>query len=222
LSFKCDTRALIPRPETELLVTKAIEAGLKLEGNYGRPLKVLDLCCGTGCLGIALAIEKPHWQITLADISTDALELCCINANNLLSGRPNTVSILQSDLFSDITGKFDIITANPPYLTPQETRDCLDLGWKEPSLALDGGEVGLGIIKRLIEQAASRLEDDGILLLEAAPHQDREIQKLIRDTGFETSGPWKDLTGHLRVWGGNRKFNQIPESESAETHPLRE
>ncbi len=167
-----DERVLIPRPETELLaeaVVKTVE-----EGN-----KILDLCTGSGCIAISVAKNTPKEKkitVTAADISADALALAAENADK------NDVSVkfVESDLFSAIKGKFDIIVCNPPYIKhsdmktlQKEVRDF------EPSLALDGGEDGLDFYRRLAKDAPRRLNRGGTLLLECGQGQAQEIVKLL-------------------------------------------
>ena len=167
-----DERVLIPRPETELLaeaVVKTVE-----EGN-----KILDLCTGSGCIAISVAKNTPKEKkitVTAADISADALALAAENADK------NDVSVkfVESDLFSAIKGKFDIIVCNPPYVKhsdmktlQKEVRDF------EPSLALDGGEDGLDFYRRLAKDAPRRLNRGGTLLLECGQGQAQEIVKLL-------------------------------------------
>ena len=167
-----DERVLIPRPETELLaeaVVKTVE-----EGN-----KILDLCTGSGCIAISVAKNTPKEKkitVTAADISPDALALAAENADK------NDVSVkfVESDLFSAIKGKFDIIVCNPPYVKhsdmktlQKEVRDF------EPSLALDGGEDGLDFYRRLAKDAPRRLNRGGTLLLECGQGQAQEIVKLL-------------------------------------------
>ena len=167
-----DERVLIPRPETELLaeaVVKTVE-----EGN-----KILDLCTGSGCIAISVAKNTPKEKkitVTAADISAVALALAAENADK------NDVSVkfVESDLFSAIKGKFDIIVCNPPYVKhsdmktlQKEVRDF------EPSLALDGGEDGLDFYRRLAKDATRRLNRGGTLLLECGQGQAQEIVKLL-------------------------------------------
>ncbi len=193
--FKTDPRALIPRPETELLVAKALEWAGNLATSS--PIRVLDLCTGTGCVGISLALEKPDWKVTLADISWEALELAQENAA-LLGAK---VTLTHSDLFQDLHGTWDLITANPPYLSPEETRSCLALGWGEPEIALNGGTLGTELLERLIAEAPSHLVPGGILLWEASPHQHRTFAMILDRLGLRMLGPWPDLSGNYRVWG---------------------
>lgn len=195
--FRCDPRALIPRPETELLVEQALAFGDKLSLSTPAPLRVLDLCTGTGCVGISLALERPAWQITLADISPEALALAKDNAD-LLGARTD---LILSDLFQNLSGSWNIITANPPYLSRVETQTCLAQGWGEPSIALDGGNQGTEITVRLMTEAKDRLREGGILLWEAAPAQHTTFVEVCCRLGSRLLGPWRDLAGRDRVWG---------------------
>ena len=166
LPMRVDARALIPRPETELLVETAL--GLLHGGE-----RVLDLCCGSGCIGIAL---KKHCDITLvaADISKDALALTRENA--ALNGvDPQTV---QSDLFDGVDGKFDLIVSNPPYLTQAEMEQRDESLRFEPALALDGGTDGLDFYRRIAATYRNYLKEGGTLLLEIGMTQAESVTAL--------------------------------------------
>jgi len=195
--FKCDPRALIPRPETEFLVAKASELSKILHLDRSRAFQVLDLCTGTGCVGLSLALEHPTWRITLSDVSQDALELAKENAKQL----GVDATFIKSDLFESVEGYYDLITANPPYLNKRETERCLSKGWREPEIALNGGRGGVQILKRLIEEGLDYLYVDGILLWEAAPHQHPIFEKLLQKLKLPLLGPWKDLNNLDRIWG---------------------
>lgn len=163
LTFKVDRRALIPRPDTELLCERALRF---LHGGE----RVLDLCCGSGCIGIALAKNRSIDLIS-ADISADALSLTRENATQ------NGVELtaVQSDLFSAIEGTFDLIVCNPPYLNGEEMRS-LDSSLRfEPALALDGGEDGLTFYRRIRREFDAYLNPSGVLLLEIGYEQEQAV-----------------------------------------------
>ena len=132
--FKVDPRVLIPRPETALLCEWALDT---LRG-VSSP-RVLDLCCGSGCIGLTIKAEHPDSDVTLSDISSDALNVTAVNAVRLALD----VSIRQSDLFQDLSGiRFDLIVSNPPYIRSSDCNTLQPEVMKEPRLALDGGKDG--------------------------------------------------------------------------------
>ena len=158
---------LIPRPDTERLVETAIPF------LCGERKDVLDLCCGSGCIGISLAVLA-HANVTAADISADALELAERNAHR------NGVSIktVQSDLFDGVDGVFDLIVSNPPYLSKEEM-DARDVGLRfEPELALFGGEDGLAFYRRIAGEYRRYLKPSGMLLLEIGMTQKEAVEAL--------------------------------------------
>lgn len=143
LELITDHRALIPRPETEYLCEKLTQFATT-------PARVLDMACGSGCIGLYLAHawSKSGTEVTLADISEDALDLARLNASRL--SLPNA-RLVRSDLFEKITGTFDLIVSNLPYIPSAEIPTLSREVRRDPILALDGGPDGLDIVRRLIE-----------------------------------------------------------------------
>ena len=171
--FYVDERVLIPRPETELLVEECI--------NYYKRKTIdryLDLCTGSGCIGISLASELNIKSVTLADISKDSLEVAKKNADiyNI------DADFIESDLFSNIVGEFDLITINPPYV-PLNRKRILDKTVidYEPNLALFADNDGLSIIKKFIQEYDKYLTDDGLVLMEFDESQGDAISKLLEE-----------------------------------------
>jgi release factor glutamine methyltransferase len=154
-------------------------------------------------VAIALKYENPGLRVSAADISAAALEVARENARKLLAERPGTPLVfIQSDLFENIPGRFDCITANPPYI-PTEIIDTLPREVRgEPRLALDGGSGGLDIIRRLIPEAALHLNPGGALFIEADPRQMAAITGILENCGYRSITIWKDLPGRDRVIGG--------------------
>src|SRR5690606_9160728 len=128
------------------------------------PRRVLDLCCGSGCIGLACALAFPEAEVVLADLSDEALAVAAINREGL--GLVERVGLVQSDLFESVRGSFDLIVTNPPYVG-QEEYDTLPEEFKrEPVLGLVSEEAGLDIPRRILAQAADFLEPEGLLVLE--------------------------------------------------------
>lgn len=157
--FHCDNRALIPRSPIAELIDKGFAPLLDVA-----PSRVLDLCCGGGCIGIACALRFPACEVELCDISGDALALA--RKNILRHKLESRVKTTKSDLFDEINGKYDLILANPPYVPPAEIKRLPPEYSHEPALGLDGGKQGLEIPSRLLRQAGNFLKPSGWLILE--------------------------------------------------------
>lgn len=187
--FISDARGLIPRPETEELAEFILKLDLPPTGN------VLEVGCGSGVLGLTLAAERPEWQLTMADISPDALSLTKENAIAL--GITNA-SLIHSDLFADIPGTFDGIAANLPYVpetdSPTLTREVLH----DPDLALFGGPDGLDVLRRFIPTAFGRLNPGGWIALEIGHDQASQVAGFLEKSGFSRIEVKNDLTGIAR------------------------
>ena len=161
LRFRCDRRALVPRsPLAELI-----------EGAYApwyagpAPTRLLDLCCGGGCLGIAAAVTAPGLSVVLADLDSDALALAAENV--ALHGVEDRVRLCRSDGFEGLAGeRFDIILCNPPYVDAEDLAGMPAEYRHEPAAGLGAGADGLDLVRRLLPVAAEHLADQGLLLLE--------------------------------------------------------
>lgn len=188
---------LIPRPDTEVMV----EAAVKLfEGRNGRP-RILDLCTGSGCVGIALAVRMPGARVVLVDNDHKALSLCRRNVQ--LNGLDVRVMCIDSDVTQKppmLLGKFDLITCNAPYIPTAEI-ETLDSSVKdyEPWQALDGGADGLDIIRPVIALWKSVLKDRGTIMLEIGEGQSLEVQMLLTQAGFTQVGALRDGGGTDRI-----------------------
>ncbi len=187
--FKTDARALIPRPETEEL------AEWILSWELPAAQSVLDMGCGSGVLGLTLAAARPGWDLTLADISPDALALAQENA--ALLEIPNA-SFLHSDLFSAIEAPFDGIVANLPYVPETERATLTREVMHDPDLALFSGSDGLDLIRRFIPQAFHRLKPGGWLVLEIGHNQASHVAEILQTSAFTAIEVKTDLSGIAR------------------------
>ena len=192
LVLKCTPAALIPRPETEILV----EHAAKILGESS-PGLVIDVGTGTGAIPLALARKHPTFQYLGLDISPDALALAAENASASGSA-PNEgtkVEWKKNDLLEGIAEAAVLITANLPYLTPAEIESAEPEVRHDPRLALEGGADGLDLIRRLIPQAAKLAKS---LLLECGPDQAQKVAALVREAGFTNVAVHPDLTHRPR------------------------
>ena len=205
LEFYVDNRVLIPQPDTEILVEEVINicVGAGFHPCPNKNIKILDLCTGSGAIGISIAKYIENCKITLSDISKDALEVAIQNYNNIVGAncvRPQNNKIIQSDLFENIEDKFDIIVSNPPYIKTDIIKTLGKEVQNEPILALDGGKDGLDIYRKIIEQSYKYLNENGYLCLEIGYDQKDEVISLIKETEKYTNiYSKKDLSGNDRI-----------------------
>ncbi len=184
--FKTDARALIPRPETEELA-EWILAWLLPENQ-----RVLDMGCGSGVLGLTLAAARPAWDVTLADVSPDALALAMENAAKL---EITNASFVESDLFAAVAGDFDGIVANLPYVPESERAAMAREVLHDPALALFSGADGLDLIRRFIPEAFTRLKPGGWLVLEIGHDQASHVAGFLQASSFTAIEVKTDLSG---------------------------
>ena len=188
---------LIPRPDSEMLV----EAGIRLfEGRNGSP-RILDLCAGSGCIGVALAARMPGAKVILVDNDRKALSVCRKNVQkNRLDTRVMCIEADATQKPPMLMGKFDLLVCNAPYVPTAEI-ETLDVSVKdyEPYHALDGGEDGLDIIRPVIALWKSVLRDRGTIMLEIGEGQSETVQKLLKKAGFTHIIALKDPGGTERV-----------------------
>ena len=172
MQLKVDERVLIPRPETEELVE------VILSENPKENLKVLDIGTGSGAIALALAKNRPDWSVTAADISQDALELAMENAK----AQNLNLSFINSDCFSEISAKYDIIVSNPPYISHEDQEEVgLNVLHSEPHLALFADEDGLAIYRRIAEESKDYLNDGGKIYLEIGYKQGQSVPAIFRE-----------------------------------------
>jgi release factor glutamine methyltransferase len=187
--FLCDGRGLIPRPETEELVE------MILKQVTGEHLRILDVGCGSGVIGLSLAAEKPNSHVTLVDISESALDLTRENAHKLGLGN---VDIFRSDLLNEVTGSFDIIVANLPYVPQGEAETMAPELAHDPALALFAGPEGMDLLRRFIPDSVGFLKPGGWLALEIGYDQASQVRFCLEKSGFTEIGIRKDLGGIAR------------------------
>jgi release factor glutamine methyltransferase len=199
LTFKVTEDVLIPRQDTEILVEEALKVA---EGK-----DILDLCTGSGCIIISLSKLARIKSGTGVDISPKALAVARQNARNLKAD----VTFIESDMYSRVTGKYDIIISNPPYIP---TRDITGLMEEvkdyEPILALDGKEDGLHFYRVIINGLNRFLKEDGYVFLEIGYNQANAVCDLLREAGFMEVKIINDLAGLNRVVSGRFKKEEVP------------
>ena len=200
-TFICEEGVLIPRYDTENLVLKALEM------SPDKDIDVLDMCTGSGCVGISyyLMREKIGYDdnVTLADISEDALELSKKNARKFGAH----IDIIKTDLFEELKDekgrpikKYDMILSNPPYIRTKEINNLIkDVRDFEPRSALDGSSDGLRFYRAIVEEATRFLKEDGKLVMEIGYDQYMDVEKLMREAGFFDIYKMKDMSGYDRV-----------------------
>lgn len=192
LEFTVDEHVLIPRQDTEILVEETLR---ELQDG----MRILDLCTGSGCILISLLRYSNACQGVGADISREALETARRNAERLLGGEREYV-FLESDLFQRVEGRFDIIVSNPPYIRRGEIASLMpEVRDHEPGLALDGGEDGLDLYRRIVSASPAHLCGGGRLYLEIGCDQGDAVQDLLLRQGFREVHVVQDYAGLDRV-----------------------
>ena len=192
---------LIPRPDTEALTARAIEAAR----SYDEP-RVLDLCAGSGCIGLAVAKQVPSARVLLGEYDENAIKICRQNIRrNSLAAQASVVRVNAREKPSRQLGEFDVIVSNPPYI-PTADIDTLDISVRdhEPRIALDGGVDGLDFYRVICEKWRAALRDYGKLLFEVGIGQADAVLRLMRANGFGDVQIIKDLNDIPRVVYGTR------------------
>lgn len=194
-SFRVSPDVLIPRPDTELLVERALA---HMPGDQA--IEVLDLGTGSGCIAITLALERPLARVTAVDRSDAALAAAKHNGSILNA----PVEFLTSDWFSALAGRrFDLIVGNPPYIAAADPHLARGDVRFEPLSALAAGPDGLDDLRRLIAAAPGHLKPGGALLVEHGYDQANAVLALLQAAGFPHPQSWPDLSGIYRVSGDN-------------------
>lgn len=194
LPFEVSKHVLIPRADSETLVTVALEAARR-----SAPKVIADVGTGSGCLAVALAKELPDARIFALDVSPDACAVAKRNVEH--NGVLDRVTVLESDLLAALPGvSLDLCVANLPYIASDRMADLMpDVRAFEPRGALDGGRDGLDLIRRLLAGLEGRMTAGGTLILEADPDQMTEIARLSTGAGFVDPTLHDDLTGRKRA-----------------------
>lgn len=192
LEFCVNEHVLVPRPDTETLVEEVLK-------DLHDGMSILDMCTGSGCILLSLLKYSNNCEGVGADISDKALEVSRLNAQRLqLDAR-----FVCSDLFENITGKFDVIVSNPPYIRTREIEGLMpEVRDYDPFIALDGHEDGLYFYRKIIADAADYLKIGSLLAFEIGNDQGLEVKQLMEKAGFKEVTVVKDLCGNDRVVKG--------------------
>ena len=197
---------LVPRHDTEVLVDLA-EKKIIADAVIGQehvPYRILDLCCGSGIIGISLAylcdwLRERHrdlsYEITAADYSVAALNVAIHNA----AVHNSDINFVQSNLLEDVRGKFDLIVCNPPYVRTADIGVEDERTLKEPRMALDGGLDGLYFYRRILATAKKNLYSNGMIIFEIGYDQAEAVENIALEAGYRRVNVYKDLANHDRV-----------------------
>jgi release factor glutamine methyltransferase len=197
--FYVESGVFNPRPDTEVLVEQALKFLKTIDGD--RPLACVDLCCGSGVVGLSLAISDMRLRFALTDVSPQAVALTGRNIEyHELTER---VTVEQSDLFPQNAGRADLIVSNPPYISREEglnlPSEVVDY---DPPSALYGGEDGLDVHRRVLEGLSDRLKSGGALLMEIGWKQGESSRALFENAGLKDVHVYEDYAGHTRIVAG--------------------
>lgn len=215
--YAVNENVLIPRADTEVLVEQALKQAGGLTADKGAvtlsdvgsadeniKMHILDLCTGSGCIAITLALEIAESHVVAVDLSGEALNVALENRDKLGAGN---ISFVQSDLFEKLTeyrtNKFDIIVSNPPYIETEVIGTLSEeVRGFEPEMALDGTKDGLYFYRRITEEAPHFLKNGGYLMYEIGYNQGEAVRKIMQSEGFEEIEVIKDYAGLDRVVKG--------------------
>ena len=190
LTFKVNDKVLVPRFDTEILVDEVV----KYVGDEF--FKILDMCTGSGCIAITVSDMCDNAKVVAADISKDALDVA--KENNEINS--TDVEFVESDLFENVEGLFDVIVSNPPYIKTEEIENLMDeVKLHDPRLALDAGEDGLEFYRRIIKDSKDYLKQDGMIFFEIGFDQAEDVSKLLDENSFKDIVVKKDLAMNDRV-----------------------
>ena len=197
--FRVNPGVLIPRPETEALAELALQAR-----HLPTDARVLDLCCGSGCVGISLQQARPDWRVTCSDISTAALAVARENGDTILGTDREWPAYIHSDLFAELDdSRFDAILCNPPYIHPEEAGDLArDLTF-EPDTALYHSDP-LAFNERIVFESAERMDADGLFVLETSPRWTARLREVAASVLHDVR-VLSDLGGLERIITGRKR-----------------
>lgn len=208
--FVVDSRVLIPRPDTEILVEWALEvidqrlAKDEAQPKAGAIPRVHDCCTGSGAIAISLAAARKGIRVTASDISIGALDVARANEARIA---PHSVPMVQGDLFATLeTASYFLLTANPPYISMDDMATLEQPVRHEPEIALYGGEDGLSLYHRMASQGSLALEPGGWLLSEIGWDQGQAVMDRFADVGLVDIAIRRDLAGRDRVVGGRKPW----------------
>ena len=194
MKFFVNENVLIPRQDTEVLVEQVLSLSKEKEN-----LKLLDMCTGSGCILLALLANLKQASGTGVDLSEKALEVAQRNSKEL----GIEVSWVQSDLFDKVSGSYDIIVSNPPYIETSVIEGLMDeVKLYEPRMALDGTEDGLFFYREITMQAGKYLKNNGILAFEIGYNQGKAVSEFMKENGYKEVQVLQDLAGLDRVVTG--------------------
>lgn len=192
LRFQVNEHVLIPRQDTEILVEEAMRY-------LHDGMRILDLCTGSGCILLSLLHYSNDCEGTGVDISKEALQVAALNAE-LLGIKAD---FFKSDLYEKVTGKFDLLVSNPPYIERKVIPTLMEeVREYDPYIALDGGEDGLDFYRRIIGGAQDYLKRGGQILMEIGSGQAQAVSELLREAGFKEIDICRDFAGLDRVVSG--------------------
>lgn len=194
LLFEVTPAVLIPRPETELVVERALE-----HVDRNAAARIADLGTGSGAIALAIASERAAAHVVASDVSKDALEVATRNAARL---QITNVSLVQGSWFAALDGRFNIIVSNPPYIAVDDSDLAPDVRRYEPGMALISGPTGLEAIAHIVNTSPQYLAREGWLILEHGWKQADAVRNLLVRTGFTHVRSHADLAGHERVTEG--------------------
>jgi release factor glutamine methyltransferase len=209
VEFIADKRALIPRKETEILANAAINL---MQSSSADSIKVIDVCCGSGNVGLSLAMLLQNTIVHLADLSDEAVELTQQNIDFLKLN--NKANVVKSDLFSSFESpeyyhQIDVITCNPPYIsTAKVAKMNTEISENEPKMAFDGGMIGLKVIQKLISEAPKFLKPDAWVMFEIGIGQGPFLLKLLEENSdYDQVKYFSDENGNIRAFAAKKHTN---------------
>lgn len=213
VAVRVEPWVLIPRPDTECLVDRAIYRIRDLLGQHARtlPLRVHDCCTGTGAVPIALADalapeDRSRVEIGGSDLVSASVALARTNAD--ATAGAEGVSFQQSDLLSAVSGPFDLVTANPPYIDVDELRHLAPEVRSEPAIALVADRRGIHLLQRIAFDSLNRIRIGGAILLECAPSQTAQLSGIMTDLGYGSVQVYEDAAGRPRVVEGRQAWHR--------------